>query len=254
MPGRETAGGGLVVASAGVATRRAATPLLHLSGVSRVYGERTALHPVDLALRAGRCVALLGANGSGKSTLLRIACGRDAPTAGTVSLAGTPLVEEDVRARTEIAVVSDIVGYYPDLTLREHLTLVAVAHGAGSDPETGAAALVEAALTDCRLDDHADLLPGALSSGQTQALLLAAALVRPRRLLVLDEPEQRLDPAARDWLAGVLAAEKRAGTALLVATHHTDLAAAVADRVVVLRDGEVVADGAPAKVLSGAIN
>jgi ABC-2 type transport system ATP-binding protein len=254
MPGRETAGGGLVVASAGVATRRAATPLLHLSGVSRVYGERTALHPVDLALRAGRCVALLGANGSGKSTLLRIACGRDAPTAGTVNLAGTPLVEEDVRARTEIAVVSDIVGYYPDLTLREHLTLVAVAHGAGSDPETGAAALVEAALTDCRLDDHADLLPGALSSGQTQALLLAAALVRPRRLLVLDEPEQRLDPAARDWLAGVLAAEKRAGTALLVATHHTDLAAAVADRVVVLRDGEVVADGAPAKVLSGAIN
>lgn len=237
-----------------MATRRTAPPLLELSGVSRVYGERTALHPVDLKLRAGRCVALLGANGSGKSTLLRIACGRDAPTEGTVRFAGVPMAEEDVRARTEIAVVSDIVGYYPDLTLREHLTLVAVAHGAGSEPDTGAAALVEAALTDCRLDDHADLLPGALSSGQTQALLLASALVRPRKLLVLDEPEQRLDPAARDWLAGVLSAEKQGGTALLVATHHTDLAAAVADRVVVLRDGEVVADGTPDKVLAGAIN
>jgi energy-coupling factor transporter ATP-binding protein EcfA2 len=70
---------------------------------------------------------------------------------------------------------------------------------------------------------------------------------------VLDEPEQRLDPAARDWLAGVLAAEKRAGTALLIATHHTDLAASVADRVVVLREGEVVADGKPDKVLAGDI-
>lgn len=227
----------------------ASPALLDLAGVGRTYGDREALHPINLKVRSGRCVALLGANGSGKSTLLRIASGRDVPTAGTVRFRGSPLAEEDLRARTEIAVVADTVGHYPDLTVREHLHLVAVAHGSGAETES----LVDEALEDCRLDDHADALPGSLSSGQTQALLLAAALVRPRSLLVLDEPEQRLDPAARSWLAGVLSAEKKTGTGLLVATHHTDLAAAVADRVVVLRDGEVVADGPPDRVLAGDI-
>ncbi|HEY3503981.1 MAG TPA: ABC transporter ATP-binding protein [Actinocatenispora sp.] len=227
----------------------ATPPLLELVGVSRTYGERQALEPIDLSLRARKCVVLLGANGSGKSTLLRIACGRDTPTDGTVRLGGVPLTEEDVRTRTQIGVVADSVGYYPDLTVSEHLHLVAVAHGAGEEADE----IVASALVDCRLDQHADALPGSLSSGQTQALLLAAVLVRPRKLLVLDEPEQRLDPSARDWLAGVLAAEKKAGTALLVATHHTDLAAAVADRVVVLREGQVVADGSPDKVLAGDI-
>lgn len=227
----------------------ASAALLELADVSRTYGEREALAPLDLSLRGRRCVVLLGANGSGKSTLLRIACGRDQPTTGTVRLAGVPLREEDLRARTQIAVVGDTAGYYPDLSVREHLMLVAVAHGAGA----GAAETVDEALENCRLADHADALPGALSSGQTQAMLLAAVLVRPRKLLVLDEPEQRLDPAAREWLAGVLAAEKKSGTALLIATHHTDLAAAVADRVLVLREGEVIADGTPDDVLAGEI-
>ncbi len=75
-------------------------------------------------------------------------------------------------------------------------------------------------------------------------------LVRPRRLMVLDEPEQRLDPAARRWLAGLLSAEKRAGAAMLMATHHTELAASVADHVVVLNDGAVIAQGAPAQTLT----
>ena len=99
--------------------------------------------------------------------------------------------------RTEIAVVGDMVSAYPDLTVREHLQLVAVAHGAGRDGDE----LVDRALLECRLADHAGALPGSLSSGQRQALYLAAVLVRPRRLMVLDEPEQRLDPAARRWLA-----------------------------------------------------
>jgi ABC-2 type transport system ATP-binding protein len=75
-------------------------------------------------------------------------------------------------------------------------------------------------------------------------------LVRPRRLMVLDEPEQRLDPAARRWLAGLLSAQKQAGAAILMATHHTELAAAVADHVVVLSDGVVIGQGTPDAALS----
>ena len=220
--------------------------LLQLTGVSRSYGDRIALCPIDLSVAPGQCVAVLGVNGSGKSTLLRIAAGRDQPSGGQVRYAGRPMTEDDLVARTEIAVVGDLASAYPDLTVREHLQLVAVAHGAGATMTTE----VDRALRECRLDDHGDALPGSLSSGQLQALQLATVLVRPRRLLVLDEPEQRLDPGARRWLAGLLTAEKTAGAALLLATHHTELAAAVADHAVVLSDGAVVAEGPPPVALA----
>jgi ABC-type multidrug transport system ATPase subunit len=215
--------------------------LLRLSGVSRRYGELVALHPTDLVLSAGRCVALLGPNGSGKSTLLRIAAGRDTPSTGSVTFDGRPLVEEDVHPRARIAVVGDASGCYPDLTVREHLLLVAIGHGVGSD----AGSWVDRALADRRLTAKADALPSSLSSGQLQALMLASALVRPRDLLVLDEPEQRLDPEARADLATRIRAENDDGVAVLLATHHVELARAVADHVVLLEDGHVVAEGTP---------
>ena len=220
---------------------RPARPLLTVSRVSRRYGDRVALQPLDLTLAAGQCVAVLGANGSGKSTLLRIAAGRDTPSSGQVSYGGRVMSEDDPVVRTEIAVVGDMVSAYPDLTVREHLELVSVAHGEGHL----AAGLVDRALAECRLEGHARALPGSLSSGQLQALQLATVLVRPLRLMVLDEPEQRLDPAARRWLGGLLRAEKEAGAAVLLATHHTELAAAVADHVIVLSDGAVTAEGPP---------
>jgi ABC-2 type transport system ATP-binding protein len=230
----------------GPAPRPAPAPLLTVSGVSRRYGDRAALQPLDLTLAAGQCVAVLGANGSGKSTLLRIAAGRDTPTTGRVSYGGRVLSEDDPVVRTEIAVVGDLVSAYPDLTVREHLQLVAVAHGEGRLT----ADLVDRALAECRLQGHGGALPGSLSSGQLQALQLATVLVRPLRLMVLDEPEQRLDPAARRWLAGLLRGEKEAGAAILLATHHTELAAAVADYVFVLSDGEVTAEGPPDEALA----
>jgi ABC-2 type transport system ATP-binding protein len=221
-------------------------PLLILAGVSRSYGELQALKPVDLAVPAGGCIALLGVNGSGKSTLLRVAAGRDAPTTGRVHYGGVPLHEDDLVARTEIAVAGEVSSTYPDLTVREHLMLVAVAHGGGPR----APSVVDGALAECRLADHGNALPGSLSSGQRQALQLAAVLVRPKRLMILDEPEQRLDPGARQWLADLLVAQKAAGTALLLATHHLELAEAVADEVIVLEDGQVIARGAPQEALS----
>ncbi|BFV61042.1 hypothetical protein KCMC57_up61460 [Kitasatospora sp. CMC57] len=219
--------------------------LLQLTGVSRSYGEREVLHPMSLSLAAGECVALLGHNGSGKSTLLRVAAGRDVPSKGTVRFDGLPMDESDPRIRARVAVVGDTVACYPDLTVREHLLLVAVAHGVAD-----AAEWVAQVLTDRMLAERADALPSALSSGQMQALLLACALVRPRDLLLLDEPEQRLDPDARRRLAELLKGELADGVAVLLVTHHTDLALDVADRVVVLEDGKILKQGATRKVLA----
>lgn len=223
---------------------KSAGALLQLRKVSRTYGERKALLPLDLSLARGRCTALFGHNGSGKSTLLRIASGRDAPTSGQALFAGRTITEDDPQVRARVAVVGDTVACYPDLTVREHLELVTVAHAVDD-----AAAWIDQVLADRRLTDHAQALPGSLSSGQLQSLLLAAALVRPRDLLVLDEPEQRLDPEARQRLAELLVAEKQDGTAVLLATHQVELAEAVADRMIALEDGRVIAEGAPADVL-----
>ncbi|WP_431683603.1 ABC transporter ATP-binding protein [Kitasatospora sp. KL5] len=220
------------------------TALLRLTGVSRSYGDREVLRPVDLAVAAGECVALVGHNGSGKSTLLRIAAGRDLPTAGTVRFDGLAMDENDPRIRARVAVVGDTVACYPDLTVREHLLLVAVAHGVA-----GAAEWVRQVLEDRMLAERADALTSALSSGQMQSLLLACALVRPRDLLLLDEPEQRLDPGARRRLADLLKAELADGVAVLLVTHDAGLALAVADRVVVLEEGAVVRQGVPEEVL-----
>jgi len=221
-------------------------PLLTLAGVSRSYGPLQALKAIDLAVTSGQCIALLGVNGSGKSTLLRIAAGRDTPTTGQVRYDGQVLREDALAARTEIAVVGDASSAYPDLTVREHLLIIAVAHGGGArSPD-----LADAALAECRLAEQAAALPGWLSSGQRQALALAAVLVRPRRLLILDEPEQRLDPTARRWLGELLAREKARGAALLLATHHVELAEAVADEAIVLLDGAVVGRGTPDQALA----
>lgn len=221
-------------------------PLLRLRGAARSYGSRVALAPVDLTLERGECVALVGANGSGKSTLLRLASGREQPTAGRVEFDGRKMREEDPTTRARVAVVGDTVACYPDLTARAHLLLVAVAQGVGDE----AGEWADRALADRGLGAHADSYPSALSSGQLQSLLLATAFVRPRELLILDEPEQRLDPGARGRLAEQLRAEKADGVAVLVATHHTDLALRTADRVVVLDEGRVLNSGDPAAVLA----
>lgn len=221
-------------------------PLLQTKGLSRTYGEAVALHPVDLALNAGRCLALMGANGSGKSTLLRLVTVREEPSAGEVRLAGREVVRDDRVVRAAVAVAMGDGAAYPDLTVREHLLLVAIAHGQGGEAEE----IVDALLEEFALTEQAGVVPPVLSSGQRQALSLCAALARPRRLLVLDEPEQRLDPAARERLGARLAAEKAAGVGVLMATHAPDLAEEVADEVLRLDLGRVTARGRTAAVLA----
>jgi ABC-type multidrug transport system ATPase subunit len=125
-----------------------------------------------------------------------------------------------------MAVVMDDMDFFPDLSVVEHLDLFARAHGI-PDPE----ATVDEVLAEVKLVPQSAQLPGTLSSGQRRRLALASAFVRPRRLLVLDEPEQRLDEAGLEWLVGRLRQEKAAGLGVLLASHDRDLVDAVADDV-----------------------
>lgn len=200
--------------------------MLEVDQVTRRFGDYVVLDEVSFELAGGGAMALVGPNGSGKTTLLRCVVGADQPDDGEVRLDGRRMAETDPDTRAALACVLDDVEFFPDLSVLEHLDLLAKAHGVPPDDDQVAEVLAELELTGA-----ADQLPATLSSGQLRRLALASCLVRPRRLLVLDEPEQRLDVAGRQWLARRLRAERAAGVAVLLASHDEDLVAAVADQV-----------------------
>jgi ABC-2 type transport system ATP-binding protein len=202
-------------------------PLLRVRGLVRRFGEVDVVDGLDLDVLAGTAVALVGRNGAGKSTVLRCITGVDKPTSGTIELDGEEMDERSPRVRASFAVVMDDMDFFPDLSVVEHLDLFAKAHRV-----TDAESVVDEILTELGLMPHAGQLPGTLSSGQKRRLALASAFVRPRRLLVLDEPEQRLDTAGLDWLAQRLKQEKAQGLGVLMASHAPQLVEAVADHVV----------------------
>lgn len=213
-------------------TRPPGPSLLRVRGLTRRFGEHAVVSGLDLDVSAGEAVVLVGPNGSGKSTVLRCITGADEPTEGTVELGGQPLDERSPSVRSALAAVMDDVDFFPDLSVVEHLDLYAKAHGvADAEP------LVDAVLDEVGLTAQSAQLPGSLSSGQRRRLALASAFVRPRRLLVLDEPEARLDTDGIGWLAERLQREKAQGLAVLMASHHPELVEAVAD--VVVRMGDV---------------
>ncbi|GAB3745985.1 ATP-binding cassette domain-containing protein [Nocardiopsis nanhaiensis] len=203
------------------------TSTVRFDGVVRRYDAHHVIGPFDLTVEAGRCAALVGANGCGKSTMLRIAAGTEHPDEGGIEVLGGAPAQNSPAFRSRVFVL-DEVSYFPDLTVREHLELVAVGHGHGE----GAADRVGDALDRCRLGNHADLNPRKLSRGLQQLMSIAAMLLTPRlELIVLDEPERHLDTNAKEWFAGFLADRKAEGVCLLLATHHRPFVDALADQV-----------------------
>jgi ABC-2 type transport system ATP-binding protein len=191
----------------------ATPPVLQLRGVRKTYGELVAVDLLDLEVRLGDCVALIGHNGSGKTTTLRLVAGLLEPTGGEVIVAGDNL--RLGRSRAALSFVPDSPLLYPDLTVREHLELVGLAHGVGDGLDGRIADLLE--LLD--LAARADFLPGQLSRGMRQKTQLACALVRPFQVLLLDEPVVGLDPPSQQALHRVLLAAKQDGAAILLSTH-----------------------------------
>ena len=218
-------------------------PPLETTGLRRTYGRLVALAGLDLTVRRGECVALIGANGSGKSTAVRAIAGLLEPTDGSVRVCGHDPHEEPEaeEARAALALVPDTPLLYDDLTVREHLELVTLSHGIDED---GVDERIDALLDRLGLGARADFVPRELSRGMRQKTQLACALVRPAALLVLDEPVVGLDPPSQLLLGELLREAKRGGVAVLLTTHQMAFADGLADRAVLLEEGEV-ADAGP---------
>ena len=208
--------------------------VLKVAGMSKSFGPVVIVENFNLEVREGEAIALTGRNGAGKSTILRCIVGADQPDEGTVEVDGIRMSETNPEVRRAVATVIDDLDFFPDLSVVEHLDLLARAHGI-ADAEQA----VDEVLHEVQLVPQSGQLPGTLSSGQRRRLALATAFIRPRRLLVLDEPEQRLDVEGVEWLAARLAAARNRGLASVMASHEPKLEQSEATRLV--RRGDSVA-------------
>lgn len=210
---------------------KSVTSAVEVEEIALSIDDVALLEPVSFTVAQGEALAVTGSNGSGKTTLLRLLAGLARPTSGRARIHGAPIDERSPAFRR---VVSGSIGRPPvarDLTLEEHLALVAASWGSSVDEarERAAAELERWQLTALRRR-----FPHELSSGQSQLFALALAVVRPYEVLVLDEPEQRLDPDRLGIVIEVLRQEIAAGRTVVFATHSVVLREAIANRMLLL--------------------
>jgi ABC-2 type transport system ATP-binding protein len=206
---------------------------IRFDGVRKTFGRVVAVERVDLAVPRGSFVGLIGHNGAGKSTCLRMLVGLLRPTEGTVRVLGTDVVADPLAARRHLGAVPDEPAVYEWLTAREFLELVAAVRGQGD---------VGAALELAALGDDADRPVREYSQGMRRRTALAAALLGDPPVLVLDEALNGLDPPTAARVKRVLRDAVDAGRTVLLSTHVVETVQAVADRVILLAHGRVVAD------------
>ncbi len=206
---------------------------VQFEGVRKTFGRVVAVDRVDLCVEPGTFVGLIGHNGAGKSTCLRMLMGLLRPTEGRVRVAGHDVIEAPVQARRHMGAVPEEVALYDFLTAREHLEFVAAVRGGGD---------VDAALDLAALGADADRLIREYSQGMRRKTALAAATLGDPAVLVLDEALNGLDPPSAARVKAALRAYVDRGGAVLLSTHVVETVHAVADRVVMLAHGRVVAD------------
>jgi ABC-2 type transport system ATP-binding protein len=213
--------------------------VLRVAGARRHYGDRPALQGVDLSLRSGEIYALLGPNGAGKTTLVRAISGRLRLEDGQVTVCGRD-PRADARARRCLGLVPQEIALYPELTARENLTVFGGLMGLGRGRSHAAALRL---LRRIDLADRADEPVSRLSGGMKRRLNVAAGVVHDPRVLLLDEPTVGVDPAARESIHDLLRDLRRDGLAMILTTHDLEQATELADRVGVLIDGRIRAEG-----------
>ena len=220
---------------------------LRFDAVSKRYGETRAVDGVSLTIAAGSFVALVGASGSGKSTLLQTINRLIDPSDGRVLLDGEDIAAGPAPAlRRRIGYVFQGIGLFPHMTVAENVGIGP--RIAGAPPADVGALLDLVALPR----DIAGRLPEALSGGQRQRVAIARALAPGAKLLLLDEAFGALDPVTRDALGSeIRALHDRLGLTTILVTHDMAEALLLADRVLVMQAGRIVADATPAELLAG---
>ena len=218
--------------------------VIEVADLRKVYGSHEAVRGLSFRVARGEVYGLLGPNGAGKTTTVEILEGYLTPTSGSVSVLGMDPTRDASRLRGRAGIVLQECGFFPHLTVRE-----AVTHWAHMYPSPRA---VEEVVAVVGLADVAERRTGVLSGGQSRRLDLALALVGDPDVIFLDEPTTGFDPAARRAAWETIRELRGLGKTVLLTTHYLDEAQALADRVGIIKDGRLLAEGAPAELGSGA--
>lgn len=211
--------------------------MLELDGLTRRFGDLTALDGLSFTVGPGQLFGFVGSNGAGKTTAMRIVMGIDDPDEGEVRFNGTRLTP---ASRERFGYMPEERGLYPKVPARRQLAYLGRLHGMSRG---AAATAADALLERLGLAERGDDQVEKLSLGNQQRVQLAAALIHEPDLLVLDEPFSGLDPIGVDALAGILVERAAAGTPVVFSSHQLDLVERLCDAVAIIHAGRLVAEG-----------
>jgi ABC-2 type transport system ATP-binding protein len=219
--------------------------MIEVNGLTKCYGEFTAVQELSFVVRPGEVMGLVGPNGAGKTTTLRCATGIIPPTAGVVRVAGIDLATDPVGAKRQLAFFPDEPKLFDHLTVRQHLTFSAKIYALRQHEERA-----DALLAELEIADKANQLPAELSRGMKQKLVIACGLLHAPRVLYFDEPLTGLDPLGIRRMKDTIRRLAREGAAIILSSHLLSLLEEVCTHVLIMKRGQLVALGTLPEVVA----
>jgi polar amino acid transport system ATP-binding protein len=236
-------------------------PMVRTEKLCKSFGALTVLRDIDMSVRKGEVVVLIGASGSGKTTLLRCVNALETPTCGKLWVDGEPMgiftddggfrpLPEAVlnRRRAQMGMVFQRFNLFPHMTALQNVRLAPVM--VKGMPKAEAEALAEKLLTKVGLSDKMHVYPSKLSGGQQQRVAIARALAMTPKLMLFDEPTSALDPELVGEVLGTMKQLAEEGMTMMVVTHEMGFAREVGDRILFLHEGRILEEGTPEQIFN----
>jgi ABC-2 type transport system ATP-binding protein len=217
--------------------------MIEVTGLTKRYGDFTAVNDLSFTVRPGEVMGLVGPNGAGKTTTLRCVTGIIPATLGSTRLCGIDLVANPMEAKRQLAFIPDEPRLFEYLTVAQHLNFVARLYGVADYAERA-----QGILADLEMADKQALLPGELSRGMKQKLAIACGLLHQPKLVIFDEPMTGLDPGGMRRMKEVMRRLSRDGVAIILSSHLLGLVEEICTHLLILKNGVKMADGTVADV------
>jgi ABC-2 type transport system ATP-binding protein len=224
---------------------RVSHPAIHVSTLTKHFGDTCAVEGIDFDVPRGVTAALLGGNGAGKTTTLSMLLGLLLPTTGRIRIFDEDMLRHRYRVLPRMNFSSPYVDLPHRLTVRENLTVYGRLYGLAH-----VAKRIETLAVDLQIDEFLDRQTGKLSAGQKTRVALAKALLNEPELLLLDEPTASLDPDTGDWVRSYLEVyQRRSGATILLASHNMGEVERLCSEVMMMRKGRIVDRGSPRELI-----